>query len=532
MGVGSLGIFLRSLLLPWTAEALICSPSAIPYPTLNGAEFLSLTATEIYNHSVLSAWDASNFPPFEIDGLHFCNVSLTYTHPGQDDNINVHVWLPMTHWNGRFQGTGGGGFATGMFDSMLAVGVSQGYSAAATDGGHFGGGENMLSAAKWALLSPGNVNLYALQNFAHVALNDMTIIGKAVTESFYGAAPKYSYWNGCSTGGRQGIMMAQRYPDAYHGILAAAPAINFEKLILGGYWAQFVMNRLGVYPSECEMEAIANATVKACDKLDGVEDGIIAAPGLCNFHSQTLIGKEVRCKDDSTVKISDGAVAVAEETWKGATSATGKHLHPGLTKGTPFRVLAGTKCHDNGTCFGTPFPMAPEWISYFIKKDPDFDATTITTQKEWDKIFHASVQEHNSMIGTDDPDLSEFRDAGGKMITWHGIADPLVLVNGTSQYYEQVEKLDPDVRNYYRYFEAPGVWHCGGGKGAFPSHSMDALVRWVEHGGVPDVLAAETQPVGDEDVRKLNLCPYPLVAAYQGGDTADAKSYACKESFS
>jgi Tannase and feruloyl esterase len=530
MAVGTLGIFLKSLLLPWGSKGLTCSPSAIPYPILPGAEFLSLTATELHNHSVNSAWSASS-TPIDLTGLNFCNVSLTYTHPGQHDTINVHVWLPMTHWSGRFQGTGGGGFVTGMFDSILALAVSQGYSAAATDGGHSAARDKVTSAGDWALLSPGNVNLYALQNFASVALNDMTIIGKAVTESFYGAAPKYSYWNGCSTGGRQGIMMAQRYPDAYHGILAAAPAINFVRLIIGGYWSQFLMNKLGVYPSQCEFEGIAKAALEACDGLDGVVDEIVAAPGLCNFDAKVLIGKEVSCADDSTLKISPEAVEIAEETWKGAHSATGKSLYPGLTKGTPFQVLAGTKCHDNGTCHGTPFGMAPEWIKYFIKKDPDFDASKVTTQKEYERIFHASVQEYNSMVGTDDPDLSEFRDAGGKMITWHGIADPLVLINGTSEYYERVQDLDPDVRDYYRYFEAPGVFHCMGGRGAYPSSSMDALIRWVEHGEGPDLLPAETEPDDDGKVKKLNLCPYPLVAAYQGGDTADAKSYACKISF-
>jgi Tannase and feruloyl esterase len=165
MATGTLGIFLKGLLLPWTSKSsygLQCSSSAIPYPTLRGAEFLSLMATEILNHSVPSAQSASDFPPFEVKGLDFCNVSLTYTHPGQNDSINVHVWLPMDHWNGRFQGTGGGGFATGMFDSFLAVAVSQGYSAAATDGGHSAAREKMVSCSDWALTSPGNVNLYAL----------------------------------------------------------------------------------------------------------------------------------------------------------------------------------------------------------------------------------------------------------------------------------------------------------------------------------------------------------------------------------
>jgi hypothetical protein len=180
---------------------MTCS-SVIPYPTLPGAKFLSLTATEVKNFSAVSTLgDASNFPT-ELTGLHFCNVSFTYTHPGQDDYINVYVWLPMTHWNGRFQGTGGGGFATGMFDPSLAMALSQGYSAAATDGRHSASPELATSASEWALISLNNVNLYLLQDFASVALNDMTIIGKAVTESFYLAAPKYSYWNGCSTGGR------------------------------------------------------------------------------------------------------------------------------------------------------------------------------------------------------------------------------------------------------------------------------------------------------------------------------------------
>lgn len=531
MAAGTLGIFLKSFLLPWTTKGLTCSSSAIPYPALPGAEFLSLTATEVENFTVFTKWGASMLPT-KLNDLHFCNVSLTYTHPGQHDHINVHVWLPMTHWNGRFQGTGGGGFATGMFDPSLGAAVSEGYAAAATDGGHSRAPEKGASASEWALTSPNNVNLYLLQDFASVALKDMTIIGKAVTETFYSAAPKYSYWNGCSTGGRQGIMMAQRYPEEYDGILAAAPAINFERLIVGAWWPQFVMNKLGVYPSECELSAIAGAAVEACDELDGVVDKIVAAPGLCNFDANSMIGKKVSCRDGSTVKISASAVKIAQETWKGAHSSTGKQLFHGVTKGTPLNILVGTGCHDNGTCFGRPFPMSPEWIRLFIKKDPDFDPSTITTQREYEKIFHASVQEFNSMIGTDDPDLSEFRDAGGKMITWHGIADPLVLANGTSEYYERVEEMDPNMRDYYRYFEAPGVWHCGGGKGAFPHHSLDALVRWVEHSQAPDVLAAETLPDEDGNTRKLNLCPYPLVAAYLGGDTADSKSYACKASFS
>lgn len=152
-------------------------------------------------------------------------------------------------------GTGGGGYNTGTFDSALAPAVALGYSAVSTDGGH----AINTPVESWALVSPGNVNLYLLQDFASVSINDMMIIGKALTESYYGREPKYSYWTGCSTGGRQGMMMAQWYPKGYNRILANAPAFNWASFIVAEYWPQFIMNQLKVYPSTCEFAAITKA---------------------------------------------------------------------------------------------------------------------------------------------------------------------------------------------------------------------------------------------------------------------------------
>lgn len=185
-----------------------CAASSLPTPSIFGASVLTLDATE----SVL-----------ESTTVEFCNVTLTYTHPGQNDLIKVWLGLPST-WNGRFQGVGGGGWVTG-FPSEMVPAISQGYAAVSTDGGHDGLGQ---ATEAWALNSPGNVNLYALQNFASVALNDMTGLGKQLTEAYYGKPIVKSYWSGCSTGGRQGLMLAQRYPEAYDGILAQAPAINWD----------------------------------------------------------------------------------------------------------------------------------------------------------------------------------------------------------------------------------------------------------------------------------------------------------------
>ncbi len=211
-----------------------CSAKAIAHPTLFGAKVLALSAHERRNYS---------YAPLNITGLNFCNVNITYTHPGYNDSIHVQVWLPIKGWNQRL-GTGGSGFVTGVFDQALAPAVAQGYSAVSTDGGHE---LNVTSAAAWALISPGNVDWNLLQDFASTALADMTMLGKAVTKSYYGTAPKYSYWNGCSTGGRQGLMMAQRFPNAYDGILAGAPAINWPSFIVAEYWGQLIMNQLDVY---------------------------------------------------------------------------------------------------------------------------------------------------------------------------------------------------------------------------------------------------------------------------------------------
>jgi len=232
--------------LPGEAEGTAtytCTATGIPFPEVFGAEILLLSASSVTNHSVSLGQADAHFP-INITGLDFCNVSVQYTHPGQNDRINVQVWLPLRQWNGRFMGTGGGGFATEIGAWSLPYAVSLGYSAVATDGGHL---SDIFGHVTWALTSPGNINWALLQDFAAVALDDAATIGKAVTTAYYGSHPKYSYWNGCSTGGRQGMMMAQRYPSQYDGILAGAPAINWSRLTLGAYWAQLVMNQLGMY---------------------------------------------------------------------------------------------------------------------------------------------------------------------------------------------------------------------------------------------------------------------------------------------
>lgn len=184
----------------------------------------------------------------------------------------------------------------------------------------------------------------------------------------------------------------------------------------------------------------------------------------------------------------------------------------------PEGTLDGKKCR------GRPFPVGVTWIKFLLKKDPDFD-TDIVTRDDLFKLFHQSRQEWTSVIDTADPQLAPFAAEGGKLIQWHGVADQLIPVNGSSNYYERVKALVPNTDDFYKYFEVPGVNHCVGGPGHFPSTALDALVQWVEKGKAPKHLDGEAR----DSTRPI--CPYPLVAAYKGGDVKAASSFECKEDF-
>ncbi|KAH7394295.1 feruloyl esterase B precursor [Pyrenochaeta sp. MPI-SDFR-AT-0127] len=484
-----------------------CNPDALPTPEVFGASILEVDAVQVVD-STLSTSPIS-----------FCNVSITYTHPGQNDIINIWLWLPST-WNGRFQGVGGGGWITGLEPPNMIDAVSKGYAAVSTDGGHY----ITSSVPSWGLASPGNVNLYNLQNFASVALNDMTVLGKQLTEAYYGKNITKSYWNGCSTGGRQGLMMAQRYPDAYDGILSVAPAINWAEFIPTMLWPQWLMRKTDYVPTQCELGAITAAAISACDELDGLKDGVVAMPWLCDFKAASVVGQPYSC-GDTEGKISEQAAFIAQSTWTGARNSDGAFQWFGVIYGTPFSGLANTTCAANGTCTGEPFYVTTDWHQVFLRGDPNFDVYSLS-HEEWDAAFLDSKQRYQSIIGTSDPNLSRFKKAGGKMITWHGLTDELIAFNGTVDYYDRVSALDANVTDFYRFYMAPGVEHCYGGSGAVPTDPLAALVRWVEEGDVPETLAANRTVNGTH--WKQDLCLYPLSSVYQGGDPAEASSFRCQ----
>ena len=211
---------------PTTTPCSASSFSSVPPPP--GTSITALQAAAVYGYSESIDGESNNWLVGNITGLNFCQINVTLTHPGTGDAVNNQIWLPLDGWNGRFLGVGGGGYAAGVWSS-LGPAVQHGYAAVSTDAGHTQ--NNSGDASSWALVSPGNVNQYLLLDFASLSVHDMTVLGKAVTEAFYATKPAYSYWQGCSTGGRQGLGEAQMYPDDYDGIVAAAPAVQWNDFV-------------------------------------------------------------------------------------------------------------------------------------------------------------------------------------------------------------------------------------------------------------------------------------------------------------
>lgn len=291
---------------------------------------------------------------------------------------------------------------------------------------------------------------------------------------------------------------------------------------------------LGEYPDPCEVEVITQEAIAACDSLDGIEDNIIASPGLCRFDPESLVGQTFTCPSTGEkVTVSTAGATLANETWAGPSTLDGKFQWFGLNHdavlGAGARGLASTNC-STGTCVGQPFPIAEQWIRLFVEKDPEFDVTSIN-RTNYDKIFRRSVNWYDSIIGTSNPDLTDFREAGGKMISWHGLADQLIPPNGSMNYYERVLDFDPDATEYYRFFEAPGIYHCGGGPGWFPGSALESLIQWVENGTAPETLEAMAMPglpLRGDELRTVNLCAWPKSLVYNGGNVNIASSFSCK----
>jgi len=442
----------------------------------------------------------------------FCRVAATLT-PTTDSDIRIEVWLPASNWNGKFQGAGNDGWAGSISYGALAQALRRGYAASSTDTGH----QSDVTSASFAL---GHVE--KLIDYAYRSEHEMTVKAKAIIQAFYGDAPQYSYWSGCSGGGKQGLAEAQRYPADYDGIIAGAAAYDMVPLHAG--WiriAQVVHKSEESYIPPEKYLLIHDAVLRACDALDGVKDGLLEDPTRCHFDPQVLV-----CKSgDTSPCLTAAQVEAAKQIYSPAVNPrTKKVLLPALLPGSELAwgVLAGPLA--GGAPATRESSVADNTFKYVIFKDPKWDFRTLN----FDKDIEYAEKLDNGLNKANDPNLKPFFARNGKLIMYHGWSDQVVPPQHSIRYFDSVEKaVGVQAADSIRLFMAPGMTHCGGGPGPNTFDTVSAMEQWVEKGKAPEQIIASHSSDGRVD-RTRPLCTYPQVAKYKGSGSIDnAENFAC-----
>jgi pimeloyl-ACP methyl ester carboxylesterase len=432
--------------------------------------------------------------------------------------INFSIWLPEA-WNGKFVMGGQGGYAGTVESQAMALqALQKGYAVAGTDTGHAGPGGATDGA--WAL-----GNLERVVNYAHAGVHRVTETSKAAVKARYGRAPEKSYFAGCSNGGREALMAAQRYPEDFDAIVAGAPALNIRGVI-----ATFMNTTRVMYPdpakvdnptlSLADQQALNKAVLAKCDKADGLEDGVMADPRTCKFDVRTLAcksGNQEGC-------LSNAEIAAVESITKGPM-LEGKPYHVGFPWGGEA-APAGWQAWLVGRA-GVAGPGRPslaygfslDFLRYFVKQDPkwsyrDFNLATFTNET---KALQAT-------LSPTDPDLSAFRKKGGKLLMYHGWSDSALSPLMSIGYLDEVHAKDATAKNDVRLFMLPGVLHCAGGPGPDRVDFLDAIDKWANGGSAPEELTANFAAGGGRKV-----CAYPKTQTYKGsGDGKSPDQFECK----
>lgn len=499
--------------------------------------------------------------------------------PSTSPGIGIEVWLPAkSAWNGRVHAVGGGGWAgteeadttaissaTNSGDIRFPADIAgqDGSVSSSTDTGHSGSPPSLQ--ASFAVNPDGSINTTLWNDFASRAIHEQAVKTKALAQAYYGTAPKFSYWDGGSTGGRQALKLAQAHPGDFDGILAGYPAINWTKFITAELYPQIVIHQDlgGNYMSLEQLDLVSNAAISACDIVGGKHLGFVLDPASCRYDptkdAKVLCVGSGGTNGTSACVTQPQALAI-NKIWYGMTSdgsvpdpaidngfgpIEGVHRWYGLTRGTSLALLA------------TPavFPIASEMVAFELQ-DYRIASTLFTNATgngadAWKTLSYAqlnnaydagiALQSQFGFINTDDPDLTAFKARGGKLIHYAGMADPLIPPQGSRQYYERVLATmggPVPVQEFYRYYEYAGMGHGPmnqtSNHGASPPMPHPAagdlhklLVEWVEHGRAPEGIVASSVPGAPEEI-SLPVCAYPLKTTYTSGDAYLAASYVCR----
>jgi feruloyl esterase len=430
----------------------------------------------------------------------YCRVAAVLT-PSPDSHIEMEIWLPSKNWNGKFQAVGNGGWAGMISYPAMASALKEGYATASTDTGHTGG--NSL----FGIGHPEKV-----VDYAYRSVHEMTVKSKAIIAAFYGKNPNYSYWNGCSTGGRQGLMEAQRYPEDFDGIIAGAPA-NYHSHLHASDMAVIVpilKNEAAKVPP-AKLELLNKAVMEACDGLDGIRDGLIADPRKCHYDPSALL-----CRDNDTENcLTESQVETVKRVYAPTKTKTGALIFPGKEPGSE---LGWTGLNSKQP---SPVSLATFQLTY---QDPNWDWRNFETDRDT-----ALADEKTGFINAINPDLKAFKAHGGKLLLYHGWSDTAIAPENTVNYYLSVlSAMGTKQENWLRLFMVPGMGHCGGGPGPNQAGYIEAMERWREAGEAPNQITAYHVSNNRVDMTRP-LCPHPQVARYKGiGSTNDAANFVCK----
>lgn len=524
---------------------------------------------------ILLSGTATGSTPVAANDICLVKLNVGPGNPGPADapstspGIGIEVWLPTTsNWNNRIHVLGGGGWAGGAQRSLTAIGDAsaaavagvEGAVSATTDTGHV---SNAASpGGSFAINPDGTINTALWRDFAERSLHEMALKTKALTKAYYGRDARYAYWDGFSTGGRQGMKEAQAHPEDFDGILAGAPAMNWSKFQTSQLYMQLAQLRdLGANMTPGQLNLVSNAAIAACDVVGGQHLGYIPDPGQCRYDPTVDI--DVLCPASGGVNTSPACVStvqanVINKMWYGITDdgsvpspATDNGFAPtladrqkwyGLTRGTSLLGLGGP----------TPFAISTDWVAIELQNPtiggPQLINATGNGANGWRFLSYAqlanafergvALDPAFGYINTDNPNLTRFRDRGAKLISYHGLADPLIFPQGTIHYYERVLAQMGGlaaVQSFYRLYLVPGMGHGFSNGTANPDANVPlptreqlyaALTDWVENGKAPGTLTAQTGTTAPAP-RSRPLCLYPLKAVYAGGDPNLAASYTC-----
>lgn len=431
-----------------------------------------------------------------------------------DASIGFEVWLPAPEdWNGRFLAVGGAGTAGSISFARMAPMLNQGYATASTDTGH--------AAGDWEWMSDDGL----LRDFAYRAIYEMTAKSNAVIQNFYQKPASFRYFNGCSLGGRQGLVEAQRFPSDYDGIVAGAPVNAYIDTRLTQIWAMQVAQpglQGQTLLGESTLRLVADTATAQCDTLDGVADGVLEDPRRCNFDPGRLqcgIAAAGRC-------LSSAQVEAVRQMYRGPQLPMVGQLAPGFPVGSetgwPFASAA------------EPPMISAQFLRRVIFEDP------LWSWRQFDLETDSTLARERAgwLMDAVSPELGTYRDQGGKLLLYHGWNDTNNSALATIAYYEAMEAelavrpnpLSIATPEFARLFLVPGMGHCAGGIGTSRFDAQRAIENWVERGIAPDRIEAERVDAGGQVVRTRPLCPYPQTARYRGTGNSDRSgSFVCTQ---